>query len=101
MARYIRGFIQSFVVGTVSKVRDHFRKAYSTTSKKGILITLCMITIIIISMLIRLQPLNWGYNLSEFDPYFHYQGAKYVAENGFSSWFDWHTPRSWSVRFLM
>lgn len=54
-----------------------------------------MICIILLAVFIRVQPLNWGYSLSEFDPFFHYDVTKYIVKNGFLSWFEWHTNRSW------
>jgi dolichyl-diphosphooligosaccharide--protein glycosyltransferase len=63
--------------------------------KEDLLLTLCLALIVGIAVTVRVLPYNWGYQLSEFDPYFHYDVAEYVVQNGFSSWSDWHTDRSW------
>ena len=63
--------------------------------KEDLLLTLCLAMIVGIAVTVRALPYNWGYQLSEFDPYFHYDVAEYVVQNGFSSWSDWHTNRSW------
>ncbi|MCK5625839.1 hypothetical protein KAI11_03190, partial [Candidatus Bathyarchaeota archaeon] len=55
-------------------------------SKGNLFLSICLISIILLAVLIRIQPLNWGYTLSEFDPFFHYSLAEYITENGFASW---------------
>ncbi|MBA4458158.1 MAG: hypothetical protein H2A90_00125, partial [Nitrosopumilaceae archaeon] len=35
-----------------------------------------------ISMLIRAQPADFGWELHEFDPFFNYRASEYVVENG-------------------
>lgn len=52
-------------------------------------------SIVLIAVLVRIMPLNWGFLLTEFDPYFHYDVTNYIVTNGYQSWFTWHTQRSW------
>jgi dolichyl-diphosphooligosaccharide--protein glycosyltransferase len=40
-------------------------------------------------------PLNWGVQLSEFDPHIHYRSASYIVNNGFSAWTSWVDTISW------
>ena len=47
------------------------------------------------SMLIRSQPLDYGYELNEFDPFFNFRATEYIIENGFSEYFQWHDDKSW------
>jgi len=63
-----------------------FGKIGLKSSKGGLFFSICLISIVLLSILIRIQPLNWGYTLSEFDPFFHYSLAKHITENGFASW---------------
>jgi dolichyl-diphosphooligosaccharide--protein glycosyltransferase len=70
-------------------------KIFRQVPKEDLLLTLCLALIVGIAVSARVLPYNWGYQLSEFDPYFHYDVAEYVVKNGFSSWFDWHTDRAW------
>ena len=48
-----------------------------------------------ISMLIRSQPIEYGFQLNEFDPFFNFRATEYIVENGFSKYFDWHDDKSW------
>ena len=48
-----------------------------------------------ISMLIRSQPIEYGFQLNEFDPFFNFRATEYIVENGFSKYFDWHDYKSW------
>ena len=63
-----------------------FDKVGLKSSKRGLLLSICLICIVLLAVLVRIQPLNWGYTLSEFDPFFHYSLAKHITENGFASW---------------
>jgi len=53
---------------------------------------LCIVSV---AALLRMMPLRWGFFLSEFDPYFQYRIADYVARNGYAAWFRWHDNMSW------
>ena len=46
-------------------------------------------------MLIRSQPIEYGFQLNEFDPFFNFRATEYIVENGFSKYFDWHDDKSW------
>jgi len=54
-----------------------------------------MALVLSLAVMIRLLPLRWGFYLSEFDPYFHYRAAEYVAKNGFFSLASWHDTMGW------
>ncbi|MEM3173470.1 MAG: STT3 domain-containing protein [Candidatus Bathyarchaeia archaeon] len=54
-----------------------------------------LLLILIISSIIRLLPLRWGFYLNEFDPYFHYYVAKHISNNGFAYFFSWHDYTGW------
>ncbi|PVX25985.1 MAG: hypothetical protein CW691_02815 [Candidatus Bathyarchaeum sp.] len=54
-----------------------------------------LLVILVIAATIRLLPLRWGVQLSEFDPHIHYRLTKYIVDNGFFSWTTWIDPMSW------
>ena len=47
------------------------------------------------SMLIRSQPIEYGFELNEFDPFFNFRATEYIIENGLSEYFEWHDEKSW------
>ena len=52
--------------------------------------------ILFIAFMVRLLPIRWGLELSEFDPYFQFHFAEHVVENGFfSPWVDWVDYQRW------
>jgi len=48
-----------------------------------------------VSFLIRSQPVNYGFELNEFDPFFNFRATEYIVENGFSEYFEWNDDKSW------
>ena len=51
-----------------------------------------------ISFAIRAQPLDYGYELNEFDPFFNYRAAQYMVNNGLPAYMDWFDYQSWYPR---
>jgi len=55
-----------------------------------------LILILALAFTIRLLPLRWGYNLSEFDPYFQFRITDHIVQNGVLSYATWtNDPMSW------
>jgi dolichyl-diphosphooligosaccharide--protein glycosyltransferase len=54
-----------------------------------------LLIILVIAATIRLLPLRWGFQLSEFDPHIHYRLTKHMVENGFFAWTSWTDTMSW------
>ena len=48
-----------------------------------------------VSFLIRSQPLDYGWELHEFDPFFNYRATEYIIENGVDEYFQWNDHLSW------
>jgi dolichyl-diphosphooligosaccharide---protein glycosyltransferase len=48
-----------------------------------------------VSFLIRSQPIEYGFELNEFDPFFNFRATEYIVENGFSAYFEWNDDKSW------
>lgn len=48
-----------------------------------------------VSIAIRSQGAEYGYELNEFDPFFNYRATQYIIDNGLDAYFDWHDEMSW------
>ena len=48
-----------------------------------------------VSMLIRSQGADYGFELNEFDPFFNYRATEFIVDNGLTAYFDWNDDRSW------
>ena len=51
-----------------------------------------------VSMLIRSQPAEYGFELNEFDPFFNFRATEYIVENGFSEYFQWNDDKCWYTK---
>jgi len=47
------------------------------------------------SFLIRSQPVDFGWELNEFDPFFNYRATQYIVDNGIDAYFQWNDDLSW------
>jgi dolichyl-diphosphooligosaccharide--protein glycosyltransferase len=66
-----------------------------TVSHSSLLHFSTLILILFIAFMVRLLPIRWGFDLSEFDPHTQYRLTKYMVNNGFFSWVSWHDQMSW------
>ena len=48
-----------------------------------------------LSFMLRIQPLDYGFELAEFDPFFNYRATQFMVENGLPSYLEWHDDLSW------
>ena len=48
-----------------------------------------------ISFLLRSLPVEYGWELHEFDPFFNYRATEYIVNNGILEYFDWNDSLSW------
>ena len=48
-----------------------------------------------LSVMIRAQPLEYGFELAEFDPFYNYRATEFMVENGLSAYLVWHDDLSW------
>ena len=48
-----------------------------------------------VSFMLRAQPLEHGFELNEFDPFFNYRATQFIIENGFPAYLEWHDDLSW------
>jgi len=42
-----------------------------------------------------MQPADYGFELNEFDPFFNFRATKFIVDNGYIEYFDWHDDKSW------
>ncbi|TRO52998.1 hypothetical protein E2P63_02835 [Candidatus Bathyarchaeota archaeon] len=64
-------------------------------SHSSILHVSLLLIILVIAATIRLLPIQWGIQLSEFDPHIHYRVTKHMVDNGFFAWTTWTDTMSW------
>ena len=48
-----------------------------------------------LTFIIRMQPLEYGFELNEFDPFFNYRATEFIVENGLPAYLEWHDDLSW------
>jgi len=48
-----------------------------------------------LSFMLRAQPLEHGFELNEFDPFFNYRATQFMVENGLPSYLEWNDDLSW------
>jgi dolichyl-diphosphooligosaccharide--protein glycosyltransferase len=62
----------------------------------SILIYITLISVVVLGVVIRLLPMQWGVTLEDYDPYIQYKDALFVVNNGFSAFFNWFDPTRWA-----
>jgi dolichyl-diphosphooligosaccharide--protein glycosyltransferase len=45
--------------------------------------------------MMRVTPLEYGFELAEFDPFFNYRATQFMVENGLPAYLEWHDDLSW------
>jgi len=48
-----------------------------------------------LSFILRAQPLEYGFELNEFDPFFNYRATQFMMENGLPAYLEWHDDLTW------
>ena len=48
-----------------------------------------------LSFMLRVQPLEYGFELAEFDPFFNYRATQFMVENGLPAYLEWRDDMSW------
>jgi dolichyl-diphosphooligosaccharide--protein glycosyltransferase len=54
-----------------------------------------LIIILMIAVIIRILPYQYGAYLTAFDPLFQFRATEYIVENGYAAWGTWHDLNSW------
>ncbi len=82
----------------LGKVADALKKLGNLRPKisHSTLITTTIVSLILlIAWVVRMLPIRWGMDLSEFDPFAFYRLADYLVKTGVASWFNPNDPSSW------
>ena len=48
-----------------------------------------------LSFTLRVLPLEYGFELTEFDPFFNYRATQFMVENGLPEYLEWHDDLTW------
>ena len=48
-----------------------------------------------LSFVLRMQSLDYGFELNEFDPFFNYRATEFMVENGLPAYLEWNDDLSW------
>ena len=48
-----------------------------------------------LSFTLRILPLEYGFELTEYDPFFNYRATQFMVENGLPAYLEWHDDLSW------
>lgn len=67
----------------------------SSNSLRYLLVIGILVLAFSMSFLVRIQPLEYGFELAEFDPFFNYRATDFIVENGLPAYLEWHDDLSW------
>ncbi|HYA22243.1 MAG TPA: STT3 domain-containing protein, partial [Thermoproteota archaeon] len=84
--------------GSLASASDIVRAVYGKRPKvdaSDFLNFALLITALSLALTIRLLSFRYGFYLSEFDPYWHYRCAQYIADNGIVPFLLWRDTMSW------
>ncbi len=73
---------------------QNLSKARISVSRSTLLTLSALTLIFFIALSIRLLPIRWGLELSEFDPYFQYQFTEKIVKDGYFDWVTWTTSEA-------
>ncbi len=48
-----------------------------------------------ITMMVRSQAADYGFQLNEFDPFFNFRATEFLVNNGLAEYYAWHDDMSW------
>ena len=48
-----------------------------------------------LASMLRIMPLEYGFELTEYDPFFNYRATEFMVENGLPAYLEWHDDLSW------
>jgi dolichyl-diphosphooligosaccharide--protein glycosyltransferase len=66
-----------------------------SVSRSTLLTVSALILIFFIAFFIRLLPIRWGLELSEFDPYFQFRFTEKIVNDGYFDWVNWYDSQRW------
>lgn len=78
-----------------SRALGRLRHPRTGLSRQDALVWVTLAAIVVVAFVIRIQPMNWGVYLYEFDPYLQYRVTQFILDKGFPAWFTWHDTQVW------
>ena len=60
-----------------------------------LLVVAVLVMAVSMSAMVRSYPLEHGYELNEFDPFFNFRATQYLVDNGWGAYKDWYDDRVW------
>ena len=60
-----------------------------------LLVVAVLVMAVSMSAMVRSYPLEYGYELNEFDPFYNFRATQYLVDNGWFAYKDWHDDRVW------
>ena len=48
-----------------------------------------------LSFTLRVSPLEYGFELTEYDPFFNYRATQFMVEDGLPAYLEWHDELTW------
>jgi len=48
-----------------------------------------------LSITLRALPLEYGFELNEYDPFYNYRATQFMVENGLPAYLEWHDDLTW------
>ena len=48
-----------------------------------------------LSFILRAAPLEYGFELNEFDPFFNYRATQFIVDNGLPAYLEWNDDITW------
>lgn len=79
----------------IADVPRHLSKVRFSVSRSTLLTFSAVTLIFFIAFSLRLFPVRWGLELSEFDPYFQFRFTEQIVKNGYFDWTNWHDGQRW------
>jgi dolichyl-diphosphooligosaccharide--protein glycosyltransferase len=64
-------------------------------TRKHMMVIAVLVIAFATAFMLRSLPLQYGFNLNEFDPYFDYRATQFLVDNGIDEYFAWHDTMSW------
>ena len=67
----------------------------SAKYKRYLLIIGILALVFSLSFMMRSFPLEYGFELAEFDPFFNYRATEFIVENGLPAYLEWNDDLTW------
>ncbi len=64
-------------------------------TRKHMLVIAVLVLAFATAFMLRSLPLQYGFYLNEFDPYFDYRATQFLVDNGIDKYFKWHDTMTW------